>query len=267
MGQVSMVNEKFNYKNTGGLLSSTNSGDFVVTRYVSAIEVYIRFVGYGTEHRVRSCEVKRGTCKNPYHPSVCGVGYLGPASKAQVSFIGIPTRAYVVWSGLLDRCYNTRARVYHNYGGKGTTVCDEWLCFSNFHSWYTRQAKTLDEDFDVDKDILARGKSTNKIYSPSTCRLIPPRVNLLISSNRNVRGDYPIGVVLRKGGKYEAGCRDGSGKIVYLGRHISAELAFNEYKTYKEKVIKETALTYYALGSICKDIRDALLRWEVSIDD
>lgn len=33
---------------------------------------------------------------------------------------------YVSWSEMKRRCYNTRNAEYHNYGGRGITVCDQW---------------------------------------------------------------------------------------------------------------------------------------------
>jgi transposase len=35
--------------------------------------------------------------------------------------------------GMKQRCYNTRDKSYHHYGGRGITVCEEWLVsFDNF---------------------------------------------------------------------------------------------------------------------------------------
>ena len=34
---------------------------------------------------------------------------------------------YKTWYNMIDRCYNPGNRSYHDYGGRGITVCDEWL--------------------------------------------------------------------------------------------------------------------------------------------
>lgn len=40
---------------------------------------------------------------------------------------------YRIWSSMKTRCYNRRHRWYHNYGGRGITVCDRWRAsFANF---------------------------------------------------------------------------------------------------------------------------------------
>lgn len=41
---------------------------------------------------------------------------------------------YGVWNGMLNRCLSELNPCYPNYGGRGITVCDEWLCFENFLS-------------------------------------------------------------------------------------------------------------------------------------
>lgn len=35
-------------------------------------------------------------------------------------------RLYRVWDGIIQRCYNPNAKNYHNYGGRGIGMLDEW---------------------------------------------------------------------------------------------------------------------------------------------
>jgi hypothetical protein len=43
------------------------------------------------------------------------------------------TRAYTVWSSMLQRCTNPKSRSYPGYGARGITVCDRWRhSFENF---------------------------------------------------------------------------------------------------------------------------------------
>jgi hypothetical protein len=42
------------------------------------------------------------------------------------------SREYWVWNTMIQRCTNPRARNYADYGGRGISVCDRWLSFSNF---------------------------------------------------------------------------------------------------------------------------------------
>lgn len=42
------------------------------------------------------------------------------------------TRIYNVWASMLQRCRNPNHRAFHNYGGRGITVCERWYDFRNF---------------------------------------------------------------------------------------------------------------------------------------
>ena len=42
------------------------------------------------------------------------------------------TKFYRTWQQIKDRCYSKNRIDYHNYGGRGITVCKQWLKFENF---------------------------------------------------------------------------------------------------------------------------------------
>ena len=42
------------------------------------------------------------------------------------------TPEYNVWNVMRDRCGNPRNRSYPNYGGRGISVCPEWVSFERF---------------------------------------------------------------------------------------------------------------------------------------
>ncbi|PGE07853.1 hypothetical protein COM54_22085 [Bacillus toyonensis] len=113
-----------------------------------------------------------GRVKNPYYSTVHGIGYLGSASKKGNESI------YQRWLNMLYRCYDTKNKQYHNYGGNGVIVCDRWKSFEHFLSDF-KQLKGYDENnlknLEIDKDSKIPG---NKIYSPETCMLIGKKENL-----------------------------------------------------------------------------------------
>lgn len=37
------------------------------------------------------------------------------------------TPEYYTWQNMLQRCYNSKHKHWHNYGERGITVCDEWI--------------------------------------------------------------------------------------------------------------------------------------------
>lgn len=44
------------------------------------------------------------------------------------------TKTYRIWKNMKSRCLNPNKPEYHNYGGRGITVSEEWNRFSNFFS-------------------------------------------------------------------------------------------------------------------------------------
>ena len=45
---------------------------------------------------------------------------------------GKRSRTYNSWYNMKARCNNPNATSYHNYGGRGITVCERWAVFANF---------------------------------------------------------------------------------------------------------------------------------------
>lgn len=39
---------------------------------------------------------------------------------------------YHVWNAMKQRCLKENAKNYHNYGGRGITICNEWMDFNVF---------------------------------------------------------------------------------------------------------------------------------------
>lgn len=77
-------------------------------------------------------------------------------------------RLYRVWSSMKSRCYNVNNSSYANYGGRGITVCQEWLDdFEVFSEW------AIENGYDF---YAQHGKCTiDRInndgnYEPGNCR-------------------------------------------------------------------------------------------------
>ena len=123
--------------------------------------------------------ISDGGIRNPYHKSVCGIGYLGNRNN-KINLDGKISNEYKTWSSMLNICYKN---VKFSY--KGCTVCEEWLNFSNFHKWYDDNfpKHISDINFQLDKDVLQDGIK-NKIYSPTTCIFLPSSINNFLTNNK-----------------------------------------------------------------------------------
>lgn len=77
------------------------------------------------------------------------------------------------WLRMIRRCYDKQSH-YSTYSN--CKVCEDWLIFTNFASWYKEHHR---EGWQLDKDILANGK---KIYSPETCCFVPIEINSIFTS-------------------------------------------------------------------------------------
>ena len=230
------------------------------------VDVYFPEYDWTFKHTVYN-EFKNGKIKCPYERRVFGIGYLGEG-KYKSRENGKKTKCYITWHSMLKRCYGTK------FKEKRPTyidckVCEEWLCFQNFAEWYyNNYYEVKNERMCLDKDILYKG---NKVYSPNTCIFVPERINTLFVKNDKIRGDYPIGVSYNKRGKkFKVSCsiydyKENKKKLKHLGYYDTPNDAFEVYKHYKEKNIKQVA-DYYK-GQIPQILYDSLYNYEVEITD
>ena len=135
---------------------------------------------------------------------------------------------------MLKRCYCDKYQANSkNY--IGTTVCYEWLTFSNFRKWMEAEEW---KGLELDKDIVKPG---NKQYSPETCCFVPKAMNTLLTDSSAARGDHPQGVCFKKEtNRYQAYCNY-KGKKKYLGYHSTPEEASLAYRRYKANLVAEIA--------------------------
>jgi len=85
------------------------------------------------------------------------------------------TRIYQKYYNMLQRCYNTGAKSFNNYGGRGIGVDMVWLGeegFKNFYDWSMQNG--WDEECKLQIDRI----DNDGDYSPNNCQFITQQENL-----------------------------------------------------------------------------------------
>jgi hypothetical protein len=238
----------------GDVFETNNYGDCRVLEYIDSYKVVVEFTNTGYVTVTGAGSLRKGGVKDPYVPSIQGVGYFGEG--IYTSSIDCKKKpAYAVWKRMLERCYDITDDRYHRYGGRGVTVCEEWYNFQIYARWYE---DNYIEGFHVDKDLRQPG---SMVYSEATCEFIPHRINALLSSRNKARGKYPVGVSESRN-KFKAKVGEGGGQN-YIGTYSSPEQAFAAYKKVKEKYIKTVAKDCYNKGEISIEVYNTLMNWVV----
>lgn len=247
-------------KHKVGSVHSTNKyGDFIITKYVNASNVHIKFLNTGYETVTLNSCILSGEIRDRYFPSVHGVGIVGEESSRDSN--GNKLKEYFLWNHMLTRCYGKKAKLkLPSYGD--CTASTNFKYFPYFKDWCSKQIGFGNEGWQLDKDILVKG---NKIYSEDTCCFVPAEINSVFIKCDRSRGEYPLGV------NYHKATRKFVAQISYrkikthLGLYDTAEDAFKAYKKSKEKLIKSLADKY--MDVLDPRVYKAMVEYEVEIGD
>lgn len=123
----------------------------------------------GTHRAVSGTSLIRGSSKS------CGCFNRERAIECSTKHGKCHTPEYRVWKKLLRRCYEQNDKSYHNYGGRGIAVCDQWR--NSFESFINDMGTRPSKNHSIDR-IDNDGN-----YEPNNCRWATPKQQ---SRNRRV---------------------------------------------------------------------------------
>ena len=233
-----------------------------IIKYENSKNIDVKFEdGYIARNRCYH-SFKNGILESPFlKKKNTDIGYMGSGIYNFKEY----KKIYNTWKNMLRRCYLKEEMGKHpSY--IDCSVCEEWHNYQNFAKWYEENYWGNNTKLQLDKDILIKG---NKEYSPNTCVFVNKYINCLFTKSNNTRGDFPIGVSLYdvKDKRYMARYNE-NGKLIKIGVYDNPNDAFNAYKLFKEKYIKQIADEYKnKYKNFPQKLYDAMYNYEVEITD
>lgn len=108
----------------------------------------------GTERRISIASLMRGT-------KSCGCLQKEATSRMSKKHGLTSTPEYRTWDHIKTRCLNPNFNDYHNYGGRGITICDRWL--NSFENFLADMGERPTPKHSIERN------DTNGNYEPSNC--------------------------------------------------------------------------------------------------
>ena len=151
---------------------------------------------------------------------------------------------YSIWNHMLYRCYNKNFKQFSDYGGRGITVCEEWLDVKNFIDWVENKSN-WEEGLTLDRI------NNNKGYSPDNCTFSIRTIQAINQRQQINNTSGYVGVTWAEArGKWHARVQ-----IFKRGKHIGYYLSKEEAVQARDNYIIENNLPHKLSKDYVKEIK------------
>ena len=168
---------------------TTNAGATIQSIARNGTKIRVQFVETGYVTVLHIANARAGRVKDPFAPSLYGVGSIGLPDKS----LPYHKQARQLWQNMIKRCYCEKDD--RGYFGR-STVDDRWLCFENFlvdikhlegfSDWVKGHTDSYYSS-NLDKDFYVPG---NTIYSRNYCRFLPQSYNKSLGKKDKTEKDW-----------------------------------------------------------------------------
>ena len=160
----------------------------------------------GKEFEVITAHIKKG------HTKSCGCLKGGNTHGLHNN------KFYKTWNDMIRRCTNHKATGYKNYGGRGITVCDEWLDVVNFVAWCEATHPNI-------AGVTLDRIDNNKGYSPDNCRWADRSIQSINQRMKVTNTSGYNGIIWNKKNSNWKAVIGINTKKVYIGSFLTIEEA------------------------------------------
>jgi hypothetical protein len=129
---------------------SESRGNYKMKPILEKGDRFCKLVAVSFSHRKRTCQYWIFKCDCGKEKIIRVDGVKSGQTKSCGCFRNTHTMSktsiYRSWASMKSRCHNENVPHYKDYGGRGITVCEEWMEFENFYKDMREkpEGKTLD---------------------------------------------------------------------------------------------------------------------------